>query len=78
MWLSSQLTSITGQYWAKLRQKLTAEPLELHGSDKMLPCHFVSNSYPSDSHTIHSEDSRLALAVKNKTSRTVNGKQQEE
>lgn len=22
----------------------TAEPLELHGSDKVLPCHLVSNS----------------------------------
>lgn len=74
MWLSSQLTSMAGQCWAKLRK--TAEPLELHGSDKVLPCHFMSNSYP-DSHTIHSEDSRLTLAVKNKTTRTVNGKQQE-
>ncbi|KFO59137.1 hypothetical protein N302_11961, partial [Corvus brachyrhynchos] len=42
----------------------TAEPLELHVSDKALPCHLVSNSYPSDSHTTHSEDSRLALAIK--------------
>lgn len=41
----------------------TAEHLETHGSDKVLPCSLVSNSYPSDSHTIHSEGSRLALAV---------------
>lgn len=58
-------------------ERKTVETLELHGSDKVLPNHFVSNSYPSVSHTIHSEDSRLALAVKKKTNRTISGKQQE-
>ncbi|KAJ7397544.1 interleukin-4 receptor subunit alpha isoform X1 [Pitangus sulphuratus] len=42
----------------------TAEPLELHISDKLSPCCLVNNSSRSDSHTIHSEDSRLALAIK--------------
>lgn len=41
-----------------------AEPLELHVPDKVLPCHLVNNSCPSDSHAIHSEDSTLPLAVK--------------
>lgn len=47
-------------------ERKTVEPLELHGSDKVLPNYFVSNSYLSISHTIHNEDSRLALAVKKK------------
>ncbi|XP_027523761.1 interleukin-4 receptor subunit alpha isoform X2 [Corapipo altera] len=42
----------------------TAGPLELHISDKLSLHCLVNNSSPSDSHTIHSEDSRLALAVK--------------
>lgn len=58
-------------------ERKTIEPRELRGSDKLLPNHFVSYSYPSVSHTIHSEDSRLALAVKKKTNRTISGKQQE-
>ncbi|XP_059682272.1 interleukin-4 receptor subunit alpha isoform X2 [Gavia stellata] len=41
----------------------TAEPLELLVSDKLSPPLFVDNSCP-DSHTIHSEGSRLAPAVK--------------
>ncbi|KAM6299372.1 interleukin-4 receptor subunit alpha [Aegotheles albertisi] len=42
----------------------TAEPLELLVSGKLSPPLRVENSYPSDSHTIHSEGSRLAPAVK--------------
>lgn len=42
----------------------TAEPLELLISGKLSPPLFVDNSCPSDSHSIHSEGSRLAPAVK--------------
>ncbi|KFQ99980.1 hypothetical protein Y956_00723, partial [Nipponia nippon] len=44
-------------------ERKTAEPLELLVSDKLSPPLFVDNSCP-DSHTIHSEGSRLAPAVK--------------
>ncbi|XP_068280054.1 interleukin-4 receptor subunit alpha isoform X2 [Nyctibius grandis] len=42
----------------------TAEPLELLVSDKLSPSLVVDNSCPSHPHTIHSEGSRLAPAVK--------------
>ncbi|KFZ61965.1 hypothetical protein N321_03566, partial [Antrostomus carolinensis] len=42
----------------------TAEPLELLVSDKLSPPLVEDNSCPSDSHTIGSEGSRLAPAVK--------------
>ncbi|KFV20641.1 hypothetical protein N340_11864, partial [Tauraco erythrolophus] len=45
----------------------TAEPLELLVSDKLSPPLFVDNSCPSDSHTVHSEGSRLAPAVKKRS-----------
>ncbi|KFP89166.1 hypothetical protein N310_10188, partial [Acanthisitta chloris] len=45
-------------------ERKTAEPLELQISDKVSPHPLVNNSCPSDAHTIHSEGSRLALAVK--------------
>lgn len=61
LWLSSQLTSMAGQYWAKLGQKNCRGPGApwLRQGVTLSSC----NSYP-DSHAIHSEDSRLALAVK--------------
>ncbi|XP_030337617.1 interleukin-4 receptor subunit alpha isoform X2 [Strigops habroptila] len=45
-------------------ERKTAEPPELLVSDKLLPPLSVDNSCPADSHTIHSEGSRLAPAVK--------------
>ncbi|KAM6379565.1 interleukin-4 receptor subunit alpha isoform 2-T2 [Pluvialis apricaria] len=44
-------------------ERKTAEPLEFLVSDKLSPALFVDNSCP-DSHTLHSEGSRLAPAVK--------------
>ncbi|KFP20682.1 hypothetical protein Z169_10858, partial [Egretta garzetta] len=45
-------------------ERKTAEPLELLVSEELSTPLFVDNSCPSDSHTIHSEGSRLAPAVK--------------
>ncbi|KFP46457.1 hypothetical protein N323_11730, partial [Cathartes aura] len=45
-------------------ERKTAEPLQLLVSDKLSPPLFVDNSCPPDSHTIHSEGSRLAPAGK--------------
>ncbi|XP_063200740.1 interleukin-4 receptor subunit alpha isoform X1 [Chroicocephalus ridibundus] len=44
-------------------ERKTAEPLEFLVLEKLSPALFVGNSCP-DSHTIHSEDSRLVPAVK--------------
>ncbi|KFQ68694.1 hypothetical protein N335_12613, partial [Phaethon lepturus] len=45
-------------------ERKAAEPLELLVSEKLSPPLFVDNPCPSDSHTICSEGSRLAPAVK--------------